>query len=427
MSTPASPLPTVAPLSAASVWPDRLAWFSLVVFAAALPLNLVTVQFALGLVAVSIVWRALLRGAWPLSRTALDWPFAAYLTAIGVSWIASPYGITSYWAATSFWVLIAYYVVRFGVPDRRVVRAIAIAFLIGSAIAALYGVVQHFTKFYLYLPGAHPHIRQPVSGTKFVALGAFHRHTTFAFVAMFSVTLSVSLLLERGHSWWLRALYLGCAALGTFSIFYSHARAVWFALGAALFVVGASHGRRALVLIIIAGLFGTAGAAASSEAVRGKFRTLFEWNYKSNQDRAFAWRHTLRMVRDYPLTGIGYGNFTAVTHDYFDQERPNFAFRCHAHNNYLHLLAEIGPLGLAAFLWIWVVLLRSGWRAYRRLPTNEGDFGRPFVRAALGSYVGVLVGSTTQDPFFIGSIVFTLWLFAGIVHVLEADASVAQS
>lgn len=224
-----------------------------------------------------------------------------------------------------------------------------------------------------------------------------------------------------------RRLFALCALLGTFSIFYSHARAVWFALGTALFVVGALRSRRALLWVAIAALLGTAGAYASSEAVRGKFHTLIEWNYKSNQDRAFAWRHTLEMVRDHPLTGIGYGNFTRATHDYFDKERPNFAFRCHAHNNYLHLLAEIGPLGLAAFLWFWWVLLRSGWRVYRRLPEADDDFERPFVRGALGSFAGMLVGSTTQDPFFIGSIVFTLLLFAGIVLYLDASVPATRA
>jgi O-antigen ligase/tetratricopeptide (TPR) repeat protein len=68
--------------------------------------------------------------------------------------------------------------------------------------------------------------------------------------------------------------------------------------------------------------------------------------------RPSIWRETLVMARDFPLLGVGLGDFEFVfphyqpagTTTYFDQ----------AHNDYLQLLVETGVLGAACFAWLFV-------------------------------------------------------------------------
>ncbi len=55
-----------------------------------------------------------------------------------------------------------------------------------------------------------------------------------------------------------------------------------------------------------------------------------------------------RMFMAYPLTGVGPGNYTAAYADFAIV--PWYGSRGHAHNYYLHMAAEGGIVGLAAYL-----------------------------------------------------------------------------
>ncbi|NTV62344.1 MAG: O-antigen ligase family protein [Oscillochloris sp.] len=84
-----------------------------------------------------------------------------------------------------------------------------------------------------------------------------------------------------------------------------------------------------------------------------------------------AWQMFVR----HPLTGVGAGNYTQA----FEQTplpgelpistRPWHVSRGHAHNYYLHIAAEVGILGLAAYL---LLLVMVGWQALRALRSPRG-------------------------------------------------------
>jgi O-antigen ligase len=55
------------------------------------------------------------------------------------------------------------------------------------------------------------------------------------------------------------------------------------------------------------------------------------------------------MFEDRPVTGVGAGNFNAFYPDYYVRETFRFS-QGHAHNFYIHMLAENGIIGLAIYL-----------------------------------------------------------------------------
>jgi O-antigen ligase/Tfp pilus assembly protein PilF len=77
-----------------------------------------------------------------------------------------------------------------------------------------------------------------------------------------------------------------------------------------------------------------------------------------NFSRLRIWRDTLRMAGDHLVLGVGPGCFDTALPAYHAAGRPV----PHAHNQFLHVLAEGGLLGLIAFLF----LLRHALRAARR-------------------------------------------------------------
>ena len=122
---------------------------------------------------------------------------------------------------------------------------------------------------------------------------------------------------------------------------------------------------------------------------------------RPNQDRGMGirqevWRETLRMIGDHPLTGIGLGTYDDVAYTQYksqDDGRHFFWNGWHAHNVFLHILAEAGLIGFLAWCYLWYAILRFLLRQWRT--------GDPVARlnstAALCFLVGFFVVSLTEN------------------------------
>lgn len=79
--------------------------------------------------------------------------------------------------------------------------------------------------------------------------------------------------------------------------------------------------------------------------------------------RISVWKDTIRMIRDFPVFGVGLGSWPVVLLRYQSPPWSEYYYFNHAHNDYLELCAELGLIGLlAAGWWCWrtVKMLRSG-------------------------------------------------------------------
>ena len=82
--------------------------------------------------------------------------------------------------------------------------------------------------------------------------------------------------------------------------------------------------------------------------------------------RVHIWRDTLRMVRDYPLMGTGFGTWPEVFPHYQRGPWPAQFLR-NAHDDYLEGAAELGILGIAAFAMIGWRIARVIWKRWDRV------------------------------------------------------------
>ncbi|MCY3018092.1 MAG: O-antigen ligase family protein, partial [Planctomycetota bacterium] len=80
---------------------------------------------------------------------------------------------------------------------------------------------------------------------------------------------------------------------------------------------------------------------------------------RSLEVRFEYWRAALRMIRDHPLDGMGLGGF-AENYSYFKTALGTETRE--AHNDYIHLWAELGVLGPLVYLALWGLLLHAGGR-----------------------------------------------------------------
>jgi O-antigen ligase len=220
-----------------------------------------------------------------------------------------------------------------------------------------------------------------------------------------------------------RMIFALSALVCALGIVLSGSRGGIIAIGAAL-VVWIIFGGRWRMRVLTAGvavaliLVGYVNIAASP-ATKARFATLTQgeqYGASAGTGRADIWQVGLRAYRDHPTKGAGIGTYTEATPRYL--ARPGLVRRGDfftetpkvAHNMYLHILVEIGTVGLALFLGIILTCLAAAARA-ARLFRRAGDVTLELIsRTLLAGTVGLLVA----DFFISGQYQRVLWILLGL-------------
>ena len=129
-------------------------------------------------------------------------------------------------------------------------------------------------------------------------------------------------------------------------------------------------------------------------------------------ERLQVWKDSLAIARDFPLVGVGLGNFQTIYPKYNTFISPNFWD--HAHNDYVEMLADTGWVGLLLFFGgIWFLLFTTikKWKQ-RRDPFLAG--------ITLGCFIGaisLLCHCLVEFNLHIPSNAFLLFVILGLMMV----------
>jgi O-antigen ligase len=239
--------------------------------------------------------------------------------------------------------------------------------------------------------------------------------------------LAVGCLFSHGRSHWqnrrvsraaqvlgdARALWLVlAAALMLASLLFSQSRAGAIGIAAAILVLGVQVWRRTGVAgrLSLIGFFILVSLAVSLWTTPDAVLIRFD-RAMSGVDggRPNAWAQTMILVRWFPLTGIGLGTFDVVMPAY--QTSSFDALLNHAHNQYLHLLAEGGILFAVPLVCAAVSFAAIAWR---RLAQDQ-TAGVHLRQGALAGLVGLAVLSMFEVALLTPAVAFLAAVSAGIV------------
>lgn len=293
---------------------------------------------------------------------------------------------TSRWAVTILAFIVGLQFVL-GQSERRVIALIGVLALCGF-FEASFGVVQSVLAL-------GPSSFQLESGASraFGTFGKPNSYAGFLEVVLFPTAwLGVHFLLQipaafrdfrdarvkgvlasRDQRWQLiltialSATFLFLAGITLSGIVASLSRGAWLGVAAAAFVTAFLFHRlvRLSIVAIVAGLallLLTGSGGLIPEDLRDRatnsveeFRlfdassiTITPDNFAA-VERMAHWQAGWNMWEDHPLLGVGAGNFNERYDDYYVREGLRVS-RGHAHNYYIHTLAETGLAGLLAYL-----------------------------------------------------------------------------
>jgi len=213
---------------------------------------------------------------------------------------------------------------------------------------------------------------------------------------------------------WRRRLVFGIAVvICLVAVYFTLENSWWLEVVFALIVITVMFSRKLLLFFLVCAI----PLLPLIKLEIDKLATVKTADYY----RLIIWKDALRVWSKQPLFGVGPGNFwtydqrfTQLPKDLHDCNKTGL---CVAHNGYLQLLGELGPMGVFLILSFIVVIIVIGIMLYRRSKVQVIP-GRSFLdKLDLGLYIdtpqrkdrilavictGLIVGSAVGD-FFSGS------------------------
>lgn len=174
-----------------------------------------------------------------------------------------------------------------------------------------------------------------------------------------------------------------------------------------------------IAYLVIAAIIG-AYVASSPSMQQRIISTTNMTTDRSNADRIVVWESAAMMIHDYPLLGVGPGEFTEIYKAHYELPE-NTQRMVHTHNNFIQVTTESGVIGLLAFL------ILFGYIEVRAL--KDTFKGNPYAYMRLAATTFYLLFGLIDYTFDASAIMKLYWYYIAISLSLEAlaeDNSVAE-
>jgi putative inorganic carbon (HCO3(-)) transporter len=167
-------------------------------------------------------------------------------------------------------------------------------------------------------------------------------------------------------------------------------------------------------------------AFISLEPLRLRLMSIFAGREdSSNNFRINVWEACFKIIKDYPLIGIGPGNnaFNQIYPRYMNSRYPALS----AYSVYLEHIVEMGYIGFGCFLWLLAVTFNHGMRQVMKLRQSRNVYGI-YLIAAIAATASLAFHGFVDTVWYRPQINTVWWLMLAIIasfydNVQEAISS----
>lgn len=325
-------------------------------------------------------------GTVPLLKT----PIMAFAGLAILSFIFSIYKHDSFYALLRLFAYIGVYFLVVNNFDRQMLRRLlGLVILIGTGLS-VYGFLQYFGE-----------LGHSWWDPKNFLAATFVNHNHFAGYLELVIPATIGMLFSKSTSGTVplgrqksalsgtvpsyRKLFLTLALIIMMVVFiFTQSRGGWISLAVSLLVMNIvlikrrRLGKLSLwVFLLISGII-FAFSYLNREEIPKRIETMTNVQEKetSMPTRFKIWQGTIAIIRANPLIGTGIGVFDWGFYRYRPEGLNVRAV--HAHNDYLHMAAEMGMLAPLVMVWLFALVVSRGFRK------------KNFSSVTLGCAIGVL-------------------------------------
>lgn len=219
--------------------------------------------------------------------------------------------------------------------------------------------------------------RQFAAGVQFA--GAFLWHNQMAGFLLFLIPIVFQLFLNVS-SRPIRYALLFLLTFFFFALILTSSRGGWISMGGGLTIFTLFNFKRMLVqfkplMLMIVVLLLTFPLIAKSPTITQKVKTIqadvkSETRTVSGNLRVTVWQNSIRIIKDYPILGVGPGAFGSA---YYAYQTDPWLYSRYAHNHFLHVTSELGLPGFIFFSAILVFAVVLGVKQRKNLINGESN------------------------------------------------------
>lgn len=141
-----------------------------------------------------------------------------------------------------------------------------------------------------------------------------------------------------------------------------------------------------------------------------RFASIIDPYHDTNLDRVTQWKTGLKILKDYPLFGVGDIDLYNIYSKYKEYyQKDNYG---HLHNNYVHILVILGSIGFIIVIYMLFKIFITHLRIYKQV-INE-PVASSFALGAVASFVGFLVSGLAEWNFGDQEIITMVWFILGL-------------
>lgn len=281
-------------------------------------------------------------------------------------------------------------------------RAIKI-FIITAFFMSCYGISQYFTlgttsKAWVDV-NLNPDLKTRVVGT-------FGNPNVFAEYLEHILPTAIALVFAY-RKWMNKAIVTFFAAVMFLCLILTSSRGAWLGFVAAmlLFVILKLF---KYIPIFIAG--GILIIPLAPRVILQRINTIGNVQDTSNAYRLYIWEGTINMIKDFWITGVGYGYWAFRNTFYEYSIKGSKAW--HSHNMYLEIMAEMGIFGVLTFGWVIISLFFHGIKFI--LKTKDRYLS--YVSAGLlAGFLSIMVHGVAEHILYMPKSVILFWMFAAFI------------
>lgn len=284
-------------------------------------------------------------------------------------------------------------------------------FIVTAFFMSCYGILQYFTlgttsKAWVDVE-LNPDLRTRVIGT-------FGNPNVFAEYLEHILPASIALIFVY-KKWMNKAIAALLAMVMFVCLLLTSSRGAWlgFAAAMSLFTI--------LKLFKYIPLFLTGGILSiplAPKVIIQRISTIGNIKDSSNEYRTYIWEGTIKMIRDFWVTGVGYG-YWAFKNTFYEYSIKGTK-TWHSHNMYLEIMAEMGIFGLLTFAWFVISLFIHSIKFI--LKTKDKYLS--YVSAGLlAGFLSIMVHGVAEHILYMPKSVIMFWIFAAFIssaRIIEA-------
>ncbi len=372
---------------------NRFIYISLVLFVFSVPLSIAVSQGIFILALIGWIVKMILDKRFHWQKTPLDLPVLAFVV---VAFLSSFWGVdvkNSLIGFRTYALILIVYLLLNNIASNKI-RVPVRALVCGASILSVFTIVDRVSRI--------------VQGSDPVLIGSMSEAGQLLIII--GITTSILLYREERR---IRGFLLIALLLMIAAEILNFKRGAWISLMFILTIQGWIKSRKMILTVI------SAAVVVLVLYQPARVRILSVKNeFSSRAGRVAMWKVTPSILRDHPM-GVGIDNVGSVMYKYDSAIESG---RDHLHSTLPQILAEMGPVGLIAFLWWMTVFIKLSFQTFRMIDDRK-PYEKALMLGIFSTFIGFLINGLVEFNFGDSEVVMVIYILMGLTLFIRKETA----